>query len=118
MSHVHHNMPGPGDVITWGSCINHPMDPRTPDDDTPDYTTLAEGLLKTCADITAAGKLAWEWEVIGTRIADILQALALHNDGTAANDQAVGRLVRSLVMEDLESVCERMFEREIDGEAF
>ncbi len=119
MSHAHYTMPGPGDVITWGACTGHPMDPRTPDDDDgADYAALAEDLLKTCADITVAGKLAWEWEVIGTRIADILQTLALHNDGTASNDQAVGRLVRSLVMEELESVCERMFEREIDGEAF
>jgi hypothetical protein len=112
------NMPGPNDPECWPACTGHPMDPRTPDEYSPDYAALAEDLMKTCADITVAGKLAWEWEVIGTRIADILQALALHNDGTAANDQAVGRLVRSLVMEELESVCERMFEREIDGEAF
>ena len=27
-----HNMPGPGDEVTWGPCTNHPMDPRTPPD--------------------------------------------------------------------------------------
>jgi len=25
------NMPGPGDEETWGPCVNHPGDPRTPD---------------------------------------------------------------------------------------
>ena len=27
-----HNMPGPGDEITWPPCTGHPMDPRTPDE--------------------------------------------------------------------------------------
>lgn len=26
------NLPGPGDEETWGPCLNHPNDPRTPDD--------------------------------------------------------------------------------------
>jgi hypothetical protein len=25
------NLPGPGDEETWGPCLNHPNDPRTPD---------------------------------------------------------------------------------------
>ena len=25
------NLPGPGDEATWGPCLNHPNDPRTPD---------------------------------------------------------------------------------------
>jgi hypothetical protein len=25
------NMPGPGDPETWGPCVGHPNDPRTPD---------------------------------------------------------------------------------------
>jgi len=25
------NLPGPGDPETWGPCLNHPNDPRTPD---------------------------------------------------------------------------------------
>lgn len=24
-------LPGPGDAATWGPCLNHPMDPRTPE---------------------------------------------------------------------------------------
>ena len=110
------NMPGPGDACTWGAPMGHPMDPRTPDDYTTDYATQAECLLTGCTDIAVAGKLAWDWEILETRIADILQALALHNDGTAANDQAVGKLVRSLVMEELETVSERTFEIEIERE--
>ncbi len=113
-----HRMPGPNDPECWPACTGHPMDPRTPDDDTPDFASTAEAMLSECADIAVAGKLAWDWEILETRIADILQALALHDDGTAANDQAVGKIVRSMVMEELETVAERTFEREIEQEGF
>ena len=112
------NFPGPNDPECLPACTGHPMDPRTPDDDTPDYATQAECLITGCTDIAVAGKLAWDWEILDTRIADILQYLALHNDGTAANDQAVGKIVRSLVMDELETISERTFEREIEKEAF
>ena len=26
-----YDLPGPGDMATWGPCTNHPNDPRTPD---------------------------------------------------------------------------------------
>ena len=75
-------------------------------------------MLSECCDIAVSGKLAWDWEILETRIADILHALAMHNDGTAANDQAVGKLVRSLVMYELGSVAERTFDGVIEKEEF
>ena len=111
------DLPGPNDPECWPPYAGHPNDPRGHDDE-PDFSATAEVMLSECSDIAVAGMLAWDWEILETRIADILQALALHNDGTAANDQAVGKLVRSLVMEELESVAERTFEPEIEKEEF
>jgi len=33
--------PGFGDEATWPACIGHPLDPRTPDDDSDDTTEEA-----------------------------------------------------------------------------
>jgi hypothetical protein len=67
MSHIHHNMPGPGDVITWGACTGHPMDPRNQaiDDMEPTREEMlemeADAILAECETVGGATEFVSAW---------------------------------------------------------
>ena len=69
--------PGFGDEATWPACIGHPLDPRTPDDDSDD--TTAELIAEVRCFIVAAELAAMHGDMDKGREALIDARLSIEN---------------------------------------